>query len=97
MIPAPPDAEPLSPSLSHAITVPITPRRRRWGHRPSRTNAYMVPVNDDGYPIRRRDHHQGDRPRMIAFPAWPRTAPQESPKNREARIRYHQWRVSRRL
>jgi hypothetical protein len=86
----------LSPSLSRPITVPIT-RRRRWGHRPSRTNAYIVRVNDDGYPVREGSDHQGDRPRVIAFPRWAETPPPESPKHREGRIRYHQWRVAQRL
>ena len=109
-------APPLSPLLSRAITlaitrggfaVPIRPRtRRRHRSRPSAFHAYMERVNDDGYPVRAGDHHQGEpgnghhqgeRPRVIAAPRSPATATAESPKDREARIRYHEWRVAQRL
>ena len=114
-------APPLSPSLSRTITLAITrggfivPIRRRSRRRPIAFHAYMERVNDDGYPVRAGDHHQGEpgnghhqgepgnghhqgeRPRAIAAPRPTDPAPAESPKDREARIRYHQWRVAQRL
>lgn len=88
-------APPLSPSLSHAITLPITRSRRRalrWGYRHGARNAYMVRVNDDGYPV--EEPEMADLPRVIR-PASSQPGRASTDHGREARIRWHMARVAR--
>ena len=82
---------PLSPLYHAAIT--RTRRRRRI---PTNRHAYMVPVNDDGYPRR-----ESPLPAPVASlkPARAKSAGAalQVDRFREARIRFHSWRVAHRV
>lgn len=83
--PMPRTITPLSPSY-HA---PITRGRRR---KPIAFHAYMVRVNDDGYPV--EEPEPTDRPRVIRPASFtPGRAPTDP--GREARIRWHSIRIDR--
>lgn len=89
--PMPRAITPLSPSY-HA---PITRGRRRavrWGYRHGARNAYMVRVNDDGYPV--EEPAPTDRPRVIR-PASLSQVEAPTDHAREARIQWHTERVAR--
>ena len=83
--PMPRAITPLSPSY-HA---PITRGRRR---KPIAFHAYMVRVNDDGYPV--EEPAPTDRPRVVRLASRATTRCQ-APHAREARIRWHTERVAR--
>lgn len=62
---------------------------------PIRLYAYLVTMNDDGYPLIEQDHPVGGsivRPRQLAS----RSRPQREPESaREERIRKHRERIRR--
>ena len=90
--PMPRAITPLSPSYHAPITRGRRRRSTRWGNRPGAVNAYMVRVNDDGYPV--EEPAPTDRPRVVRLASRATTRCQ-APHAREARIRWHTERVAR--
>lgn len=84
----------MKPPMPRAITAlsrSLSRRRKPWGNRPGARNAYMVAVNDDGYPL--VEAEPNERPRVIR-PAHAPGRPGADP-HREARIRWHSIRIER--
>lgn len=78
-----------------AITRYPAPCRRR-GRRPYAFYAYLVAVNDDGYPV--EEPAPTDRPRVIRPASLRQVKPGRAQADlaREARIRWHSLRIARR-
>ena len=87
----------MKPTMPRAITAlsrSLSPHRsKRWGNRHGARNAYMVAVNDDGYPL--AEAEPTDRPRVIR-PASCTPGRALPDPHREARIRWHSIRIERR-
>jgi hypothetical protein len=85
----------MKPPMPRAITAlsrSLSRRRKRWGNRPGARNAYMVAVNDDGYPL--AEAEPNERPRVIR-PASCTPGRALPDPHREARIRWHSIRIER--
>jgi hypothetical protein len=84
----------MTATLSPPLSRPITRTRRR--RKPTAFHAYIVPVNDDGYP---RAEPPLPAPAASLRPARAKSAGAalQVDRFREARIRFHSWRVAHRV